>query len=413
MKKNISIFLLLLMLLVITLSSCQTSDIYAPTSTHEPQITSPILEPTITATQDQILIPEPTPVDEIPPSPDPTPTEPAPTAPPTTSGQIAYIYNGNVWRYFVDSMESVQVTTDGVPGDYQNTYGRPAISPDGRYLAFNKDTSSWIQDLVTNTLIDISDYGQFFAWTGEGTQFFGVQGDFACPDIDNLEDQVLINFDILRFDLDDLPNPTLLANIGGGLKFMAAISGDGQWASIVHCACYSECGSENLWHLPSAKSIPPPIDLFPGYIDFSPDNTQLTVSLYQLYGYYQSPLYVANIDYTGMVEIFSDPSVAPIDAQWSPGGEWIAFTGVILTDDELVESDRCVRLIKPDGSQEYVVECLFANFLTWSPDGDQLLYSQRLGTQAHIFIYDLATSSRTKLPIQLDHYADVDWGRLQ
>ena len=412
MKKKISIFLWMLMLLAVSLS-CRLPGIPAPTPTDEPQISPPTLEPTITATHNQILIPEPTPVDEIPPSPEPTATDPEPTPAPTTSGQIAYIYNGNVWQYFVDSKETVQVTTDGVPHDNRNTYGRPGISPDGRYLAFNKDTSSWILDLVTNTLIDISEYGQFFAWTGEGTQFFGVQGDFACPDIDNLEDQALINFDILRFDLNDLANPTLLANIGGGLKIPAAISGDGQWASIVHCACYSECGSENLWHLPTANSITPPIDLFPGYIDFSPDNAQLTVSQYQLYGYFQSPLYVANIDYAGMLEIFSDPAVAPIDAQWSPDGEWIAFTGVIVTEDELVESDRCVRLVKPDASQEYVVECLFANFLTWSPEGDQLLYSQRHGTQEDVFIYDLATSSRTKLPIQVDQYTDLDWGRLK
>ena len=408
MKKVISIVSLMLMLLAAILS-CRLPGIAGSTPTDEPLTIEPTLEPTITATQDQTLIPEPT----MTPSPEPTLTDPEPTAPPTTAGQIAYIYRGNLWRYLVDSGESMQMTTGGVPDDYMRSFGRPRFSPDGRYLAFNQGDDSTILDLVNNSLIDLSDYGQFFAWTGEGTHFYGMQGDFACPDIDDLDDQVLINFDILAFDLDNLANPTLLANIGGGLKFMAAISTDGQWASIVHCGCYSECGSENLTYLPTASTIAPPIDLFPGYIDFSPDNTRLTVSQFQLFGYFHSPLYTANIDYTEMVEIFSDPAIAPIDAQWSPDGEWIAFTGVILTDDEFVETDRCVQLIRPDGSQEFVVECMQANFLSWSPKGDQLLYSQQLGAQEQIYIYDLGTSSRTQLPIQIDPFFGVDWGRLQ
>ena len=413
MKKHISIFILILMLFTITLSACQVFDGPAPTPTDEPQITSPTLEPTITATQDQILIPDPTATEDIQPSPEPTPTKPEPATPPTTSGQIAYIYRGNLWQHLIDTDESVQVTTDGVPNDYMKSYGRPRFSPDGRYLAFNQGDDSTILDLADNSLIDLSNYGQFFAWTGEGTQFYGVQGDFACPDIDDLEDQVLINFDILEFDLNDLANPTFLANIGDGLKFMTAISGDGQWASIVHCGCYSECGSENLWYLPTGSTIDPPIELFPGYIDFSPDDTRLTVSQFQLFGYFHSPLYTANIDFTELVEIFSDPDVAPVNTQWSPDGEWIAFTGVILTDDEFVEADRCVRLIKPDGSQEYVVECSQADFLTWSPGGDQLLYSQQDGTQENVYIYDLGTSSKTQLPFQVDPFFGIDWGVLQ
>lgn len=413
MKKHFAIFLLVLMLLMITMVSCQTSDVSPTTPTDESETAQPTLTPIITATDEPTLTSEPTATEDVQPSPEPTPTEPEVISTSTDSGQIAYTFRGNLWRYLIDSGQTVQVTTDGSPDDYLNSYGRPRFSPDGRYLAINQGDDSTILDLVDNSLIDLSDYGQFFAWTGEGTQFFGLQGDFACPDIEDLEDQVLINFDILEFNLDDLANPTHLANIDGGLKFPTAISSDGQWASIVHCACYSECGSENLWNLPTATIIDPPIELFPGYIDFSPDNTRLTISIYQLYGYFHSPLYAANIDYSEVMEIFSDPDVAPIDAQWSPDGEWIAFTGVVLTDDEMVEADRCVHLVRPDGSQEVIVECMDANFLTWSPGGDQLLYSQQIGAQENIFIYDLATGSSTELPIQMDPFFGIDWGRLQ
>lgn len=414
MKKHISPFVLILMTLAITLA-CRIPGFTSPTPTDEPHITQEILAGEATATEETIQIAEPTATEVGLPLPDPHDVEPTaqPIITPPNAGQIAYIYNGNVWRYFVDSKESVQVTMDGIPGDHMNSYSRPGFSPDGRYLAFNQGTRSAVQDLVNGTLTDISPYGQFFAWSEEETEFFGVQGDFACPDIDNLDDQELINFDLLRFDLNDLANPTLLANIGGGLKFPAAISGDGQWASIVYCACFSECGSENLWYLPTVSAITPPINLFPGSIDFSADNTRLTVSQHQMFGYIQSPLYVASINFSDMDEIFSIPNVAPINAKWSPDGEWIAFTGVIFADDAFEETDRCVRLVKPDGSQAYVVECLFADFVTWSPDGTQLLYSQIFGTHQGLFIYDLATSGRTALPIQADPYTEIIWGRLQ
>jgi Tol biopolymer transport system component len=152
--------------------------------------------------------------------------------------------------------------------------------------------------------------------------------------------------------------------------------------------------------------------MYPGNIDFSPDNTQLTVSQHQMFGYMQSPLYVANINYAGMTEVFSIPDVAPVNAQWSPDGAWLAFTGVIFDEDAFTEIDRCVRLVKPDGSQEYVAECMFAEFVTWSPDGGHLLYSQRVGAKNQLYIYNLGTSARTKLPIQADPYTLVDWGRL-
>lgn len=411
MKKQVSPVLMIVLILTVTLA-CRLPGFGTPTATDVPQATQVVIEAETTATDEPVPLPEPTNTEVIPPTPtDPVPT-PQPTVLPTNAGQIAYIFNGNLWRYLIDSKETIQVTTDGVMGDNMNAYGRPGISPDGRYLAFNKGTQSWIQDLTDNTRIEISPYGQFFAWIEEGEQFIGVQGDFSCPAIENLDDQDQINFDILRFDLDDLANPTFLANIAGGLKLMVAISGDGQWASIVHCACYSECGPENLWRLPSTTVITPPIDLYPGNIDFSTDNDQLTVSQHQMFGYIQSPLYVANIDFTNMVEILSIPNVAPVDAQWSPDGEWIAFTGIVIDEDEFMDADRCVRLVKPDGSQEYVVECAFADFITWSPDGDQLLYSQMVGTQTQFYTYDLATSARTKLDFQAAPYTLLDWGRL-
>ena len=339
-------------------------------------------------------------------------TEPATNM--INSGQIAYRYDNQVWRYLVDSGEMIQVSS-GVTGDeFSMTYGRAQFSPDGRFLAYNLGDGSWIQNFEVGTRIDISPYGQFIAWQGEGTQFYAVQGEMECPAIEDLDDQELLNFDIVRLDLTDLNNATLIANISGGLRFMSAISPNGEWASINICGCYSECGPASLWHLPSLSVITPPAGVEVGNFDFSPDSQQMTVSLQQMYDYVESALYVANTDYSEMIEVFSASNTAPLDARWSPDGEWIAFTTVSFADDEFTETDRCVRLIRPDGGQESVVECAAAKLATWSPDGGQLLFSQNEGSLDQFFIYDLNTGTKTPIPIQVDPYTRgyIAWGRL-
>ena len=378
-------------------------------------------EPTETS---EVISTQPMPLEEatatdeaIPPIlPTATDTEIA-TEPPTSkinSGQIAYRYDGQVWRYLVDSGEIIQVSSVVTGDEFSMGYGRAQFSPDGRYLAYNLGDGSWIQDFETDTSMDISPYGQFFAWQGEGTQFYTVQGDMECPAIEDLEDQELLNFDIVRLDVQDLSNSTLIANIGGGLRFVSAISPNGEWASINICGCYSECGPASLWHLPTLSVITPPAGIDVGSFDFSPDSQQMTVSRQQMFGYVEGALNLANTDYSEIIEVFSAPNTAPLDARWSPDGEWIAFTTVSFADDEFTETDRCVSLIRPDGSQESMVECTFAELATWSPDGAQLLYSQNDGSLEQFYIYDLITGTKTPIPIQVDPYTEgyINWGTL-
>jgi hypothetical protein len=371
----------------------------------------------VTSTQ-PILLEEATATDEVisPILPSATDTEIA-TEPPDSminSGQIAYRYAGQVWRYLVDSGEMIQVSSVVTGEELSMTYGRAQFSPDGRFLAYNLGDGSWIQNFELGTLMDISIYGQFFAWQGEGTQFYAVQGEMECPAIENLDDQELLNFDVMRLDVQDLNNSTLIANIGGGLRFVSAISPNGEWASINICRCYSECGPASLWHLPTMSVITPPSGIDVGNFAFSPDSQQMTVSRQQMFGYVESALYVANTDYSEILEVFSAPNTAILDARWSPDGEWIAFTTVSFSDDEFTETDRCVSLIRPDGSQEAMVECTFAELATWSPDGAQLLYSQNDGSLEQFFIYDLITGTKTPIPIQVDPYTKgyIAWGRL-
>ena len=408
MNKHFSPMYLLIVVVIVVSVACGLpgSTQREPTATPEMINTQPTPLEEATAT------------DEVTPPILPTATETGiATEPPTSminSGQIAYRYDGQIWRYLVDSGEMIQVSSVVIGDEFSMGYGRAQFSPAGRYLAYNLGNRSWLQDFETDTSMDISPYGQFFAWQGEGTQFHAVQGDMECPAIEDLDDQELLNFDIVRLDVQDLSNATLIANIDGGLRFVSAISPNGEWASINICGCYSECGPASLWHLPTLSVITPPAGMDVGNFDFSPNSQQMTVSLQQMFGYVESALNVANTDYSEIIEVFSAPNTAPLDARWSPDGEWIAFTTVIFADDEFTEIDRCVSLIRPDGNQEAVVECTFAELAAWSPDGAQLLYSQNDGSLEQFYIYDLITGTKTPIPIQVDSYSKgyIAWGRL-
>jgi hypothetical protein len=406
-KKFAPIYMMISIVIAVTLAcGLPGSTQKEPTAVPEVVSTQPLPLPEPTATFEMILTNLPEATDSV------IATEP-PTSMPN-SGQIAYRYDGQVWRYLVDSGEMLQVSSVVTGDEFTMAYSRAQFSPDGRYLAYNLGDGSWIQDFEMDTSMDISFYGQFFAWLGEGSQFYAIQDQMECPPVEDLDDQDMLNFDIVRLDIGDLSSPTLIANIGGGLRFMQAISPNGEWASINICGCYSECGPASLWHLPTLSVITPPAEVDGGNFDFSPDSQQMTVSRQQMFGYVESALYVANTDYTELIEVFSSTNTAPLEAQWSPSGEWIAFTTVSFADDDFTETDRCVRLVKPDGNQESVVECTFAELATWSPDGTQLLYSQNDGSMEEFYIYDLTTGTKTPIGMQVNPYTKgyIDWGRL-
>lgn len=386
--------------------------------------------PTANITPTATLLPElptsvpplPTNTVEIPPTSTempPTPTAIPPTEVPTPAmipnGQVAFISDGNVWRQILSNNMVNVVTMDGISGDPATTYRNPRLSPDGRYLAYTKAGVSTIADLVEGTFIDLSPYGEFLAWTGQGYEFFAQLGNMECPAVENLEDQALLNFDLYRYDLANLSAPSFLANISGGLKFLSAISKDGQWASINSCGCYSECGNEQLWHLPTTSVIAPPPGFYPGNFDFSPLNDRLVVSTWQMYGYTQSPLYVGNIDMTALSPIFSEPQTAPQLALWSPDGQWLAFTALTFDSEGMQVTESRVMLVKADGTELSTVEDGMAYLVNWSPDGSKLLYREFAPASETFATYELSTGVKQHAPLMIDQYTTggLDWGNLQ
>lgn len=344
---------------------------------------------------------EPTATDE------PTPTL-TPTETPPNHGQIVYAYGGNIWRYQIDSSELTQLTFDGVADSYDGGYRQPLLSADGRFVSYIKNDQSYVHLLADNTVTSLPI--QIFQWSRtRPAAFYAAMGGMVCPDVEDLEEQEEINFDLLRYDADDLTAPVLIANVGGGLKFPQAISEDEQYASILHCACYSECGSYVIRHLPSGTNMTPPPDVYAGEVDFSPDGSRLVTSQMQIYGYAQSPLYLANSDFSGAVPIYDTANVAAVNPLWSPDGTQIAFTAYdIAAEFELI--DRRVLLTNLDGSVLQEIAVGGAEIADWSPDGSQILFRRGDRDTNTVYLYDLQSNTTTELPFTAS--SQIDWGVL-
>jgi Tol biopolymer transport system component len=91
----------------------------------------------------------------------------------------------------------------------------------------------------------------------------------------------------------------------------------------------------------------------------------------------QRALYVVNIDGTGLHQVKLPTGINPTSAQWSPDGNWIAFSGRPPTFNAYFE----VYLIHPNGTglkeiTPHTGGCLgFAPI--WSPDGTKLLFARQ------------------------------------
>ena len=392
-------------LLILVLIACGSLGVNQPTATW--QVANP------SETEESYTIPTietyPTPTFAVTINPTEMPTQVS-----ANPGQIAYISGGNIWRYLISDGQTIQVTMDGAAANPETSYTNPQFSPDGRYMAFTKNDISSIADLTSGDVIDLTGHGRFFRWDLSGNQFFTTRGDFECPPLDNLDQQDLLNFDVLLYNLSDLETPEIIANVGGGLKFLTAISNDGQWAGIQNCYCYSECGATSLWHLPTASIITMPEELSAGNLDFSPDASQVIISQYQMYGYVQSPLYVAGSDLYNMNVVFEEADVAPGLALWSPDGAWIAFTAITFNQVSMEATDSRVILIRPDGSEMTTVTSGLSELVDWSPDSGKLLYKTGDPSFETFYIYDLDDWSHTPVSITIDPYTSrsIDWGRL-
>ncbi len=339
----------------------------------------------------------------------PTETEVVLTEAPLSRGQIVYVFGGEVWRYLVD-LNSTEQITSGSSGFYSNLM----VSGDGVFAAYNRDGMIHILNLGDSSEQVIANVGTFVNW-GEGDgEIYTFESDLSCEDFaDDIQNQDMINYDVLRVNISDPSSFINLANIPGGMRLPEGIYNYGTWASMASCGCYSECGGFSLWYLPTVTQMShPDVGTNAGGFSFSPDYSQVTFSNLQMYGYFQSPLYVSDPNYTSSAVIYNETNVAVVEPMWSPAGDWIAFTGINFDDSTMEITNSRVILIRPDGSEQRIVEDVSGWLVDWSPDGQYLLYRQEGSPSDTFTIYALIDASKTLLPFTVDEYRPVDWGYL-
>lgn len=327
----------------------------------------------------------------------------------TSKGQIVYVFGGEVWRYMVDMNTTAQITS-GSNGFYSNL----AVSGDGAFAAYNQDDGVHILTLDDGTEQLLGNVGSFVNWGEAAGEIYTFSSDLICEDfVNDIQNQNQINYDVMRVNISDTSNNFTIANIPGGMRLPQGVYNYGTWVSMASCGCYSECGGYSLWYLPTMTQLSHPnVGLNAGGFSFSPDYSQVTFSNLQMYGYFQSPVYVSDPNFTNSMIIYNETNVAVVDPMWSPEGEWIAFTGINYDNNTLEITNSRVIMIRPDGSEQRVVEDVSGRLVDWSPDGQYLLYRQEGSPSDTYTIYSLMDASKTLLPFTADEYRPVDWGNL-
>ena len=372
------------------------------------QVEPPDLHPTADAATQP---PPPTHTPDEDPLPVPTSTATSLAAVDMPGGQIAFFQGDTLYRYLSDRGQILPVISGLEVVVPRFTGGRfLQFSPCGRYLGLTLESTSMIIDLETDARYDLQHLGDFFAWQGEGAQFYAVWGMFidACF-LDQLDEQDQFEFEILLVDLADLDHPATVATVPGELRYLWDVSLDGAYASVLLCACFTVCGSQELWQLDTMTVVPSLLDEGFEEYDFSPDNHKMAISYTFVAGYTDSPIYVAGRDYSDLRQVFYQPEVVPLYKTWCPNSQWIAFNALDFIPATGEYIDDCVMLVRYDGAELIEVACGFAELAAWSPEGDQLLY--RL--EDALWVYDLAEGGHTSLPIESDARIELfAWGRL-
>lgn len=125
-------------------------------------------------------------------------------------------------------------------------------------------------------------------------------------------------------------------------------------------------------------------------------------------------LYVVDIDGTRARELMTPAGVNPTSAQWSPDGNWIAFSGSVPGADY-----ASVYLMHPDGSGLRQIissnDGCSAFAPIWSPDGAALLFERQCYTDGAIAstTLDIANTDGTHLSkvADLNGLTSYGWGR--
>ncbi len=156
-------------------------------------------------------------------------------------------------------------------------------------------------------------------------------------------------------------------------------------------------------------------DYFDGVsADSSPDGSQVVFAADVTNT--EKALYVVNIDGSGVHAIKMPTPINPTSAQWSPDGNWIAFSG----GDSRPNGFSEVYLIHPNGTGLRAITSPahgYSSFAPiWSPDGTKLLFETQCYRGSSVISTSLQTANLDGAGLakvaDLNGLTAYGWGRL-
>lgn len=310
-----------------------------------------------------------------------TPSTPAPPVAPSANGELYFRVGGGdgpSWWETVQPDGSAGRTV--FPADDPVHVDRVAWSPDGTRIAFRNALVDAYGIYTANA--DGSDIRRLTdgpndswpSWSPDGTRivFSSTRSDpsvSACTPGDDIEcptDLYVMNADgsnIAQVSSDPAPEfDPVWSPDGGTIAFArAGVSSDCCWIAIWSVEI-GRSDSRELAAAPDGSNFAP---------SWSPDGTQLTyLSIRgEQWWVFASDADGSNQRAIAGMPFADDPgSLASVeDADWSPDGAWIAFTGSVCPCDAL--SHEALYLIRPDGTNlhEIAAPDYGASDIAWQP----------------------------------------------
>ncbi len=124
---------------------------------------------------------------------------------------------------------------------------------------------------------------------------------------------------------------------------------------------------------------------------FSPDGQKIVFSGIREG---QTDLYIVTLDNKNKIQLTNDPD-NDIQPSWSPDGQWIAYASDYASPDTLGlrEKRYDIYMLRPDGRENRRLTSNYFNDISpiWNPDGEQIFFTSDRSGISNIYMHSLKT----------------------